>query len=141
MESESKYERAVELVEGLASDERLRLYAWLSLRMGWNSTPKTGCREERLQHYVEVMNGIVGADIRERSRKREIVVARNIVMHRMLVEGATQTWVGEQFGMGHCAVIVARRMVENMLMMPRAYMDEMTIYRKFNDKINENGED
>lgn len=141
MENESKYERAVELVEDLLPDQRLRLYAWLSQRLGWHYVPKVALKQDRFRLYVGIMNDIVGGDIRRRTRERDIVVGRYIVMHRLLTEGCSTEWIGKQFGLSHCTVIHARGMVEEWLMASRMYLNEVGIYRKFNKIIEENGKD
>lgn len=135
MEKEERYERAVELVENMKAEERLRFYSWLSRRMGWHYAPKAALRADRFKLYVRVMNGIVGGDICSRSRQRDIVKGRQIVMHRLVSEGGSTEWVGRQFGASHCTVIHSRNVVEDWLVMPRAYMDEVAIYRKFNQII------
>lgn len=135
MEKEERYGRAVELVENMKDDERLRFYSWLSRRMGWHYAPKAALKIDRLKLYVKVMNGIIGADIRQRSRQRNVVMGRYIVIHRLLAEGASTVWVGKMFGVTHCTSIHARGVVEDWLLMPRVYMDEVAIYRKFNQII------
>ena len=137
METQERYDRAVELIEDMPSEERLRFFAWLSGRMGWHYTPKVEFKQDRLRRYVRVMNGLVGDDIMRRTRERDIVIGRQIVMYRMLVEGCSTEWVGKVFEMSHCTVIHARRTVEDWLVMPRAYPNEMAVYRKFNQTIDE----
>lgn len=141
MENKGKYERVIELVEDLLPDQRLRLYAWLSQRMGWHYVPKVALKQDRLRLYVSVMNEIVGGDIMVRTRERDIVIGRNIVMHRLLSEGCSTEWIGKQFGLSHCTVIHARGVVEDWLMASRIFKDEVGIYRKFNQIIEGNGKD
>lgn len=141
MEDGSKYERAVGLVEAMDDGERLQFYAWLSQRMGWHYAPKVKGDRERLRHYAEVMGGIVGGDVMARTRSRDIVTGRSIVMHRMLSEGVTTVWLGRMFGLSHCTVMSARANVEDWIMMPHMHKNEVAVYSMFNEKIEEDGKD
>lgn len=91
--------------------------------------------EMRSDFYVSIMNRIIGFDIRERSRRRDVVWGRYIVIHELLNDGWSCTVVGDVFGMNHSSVSHASAQVSMMLDMPRMYSMEYDIYRKFKSFI------
>lgn len=113
----------------MSNSELMELYRYLGDRVCM--------RPDVARGYVEVMNGIVGGDIRSRTRRREIAWGRFIVAHALMDQGWTTVSAARLFGMGHSAAIHARKCVENMLEYPGSYQKEYEIYREFKNKIND----
>ena len=91
--------------------------------------------EMRSDFYVSLMNEVTGLNIKDRSRRRDVVWGRYIVIHELLLDGWSSTKVGYVFGMDHSSVSHASSQVEMMLDMPGMYSMEYDIYRKFKSYI------
>lgn len=91
--------------------------------------------ERRSEVFIREMNGILGADIRERSRRHPLVWGRFIVIGELLEGGWSTTLVGNVFGMDHSSVVYAKRQVETMLEYPGQYAAEIELYKEFKRRI------
>lgn len=80
---------------------------------------------------IERMNALVGADIRIRCRRHDLVWARYIVMYSLLMEGMSETQVGIAFGVDHSLVHHAKVRVMDMLDLPQNYIEEYDLYKQY----------
>lgn len=97
---------------------------------------RVGDRKPRAESLIDVMNGVVGSDVRFRTRRHAVVWARFIVISELLDRGWNLRMAGEYFGMKHSSVLYARDQVDNMLARPKMYPEEFRIYREFKRRIN-----
>lgn len=91
--------------------------------------------EEVGNRYISIMYAITGRDIRERTRERYVVNARNMVFLQMLEDGFTQTQVGKFIGFDHSSVFHGKEQVKLMLLYSRLYPNEMAVWDKFQKSI------
>lgn len=91
--------------------------------------------EEVGQRYLDVMNGIVGFDIKKRRRLREMVWARNMLFYQLVLDGFSLTRVGKFMGYDHATVYHGKEQVRNMLRFPVMFPDEMAVWQKFQELI------
>lgn len=96
---------------------------------------KTIPPEMRSDLYVSLMNEVTGVDIKDRSRRRDVVWGRYIVINELLEDGWSSTRVGDVFCMDHSSVSHASSQVKMMLDMPGMYSMEYEIYKKFKSYI------
>lgn len=85
--------------------------------------------------YVSVLSDILGRDIRERSRERMLVWARNMAFYQLAKDGYSLGSIGRFMGFDHATVIHGRRQAENMLNLPGMYKEEYGIWLKFQKTI------
>lgn len=90
---------------------------------------------KRADMLIDVMNKIVGYDIKVRSRARCFSFPRFIVIWQMIQEEYTTLEIGRQMGMHHATICHARDVVQDMLSMPKAYPQEMKWYEQFKKNI------
>lgn len=85
--------------------------------------------------YVAVLCGIMGMDVRDKTRKHEIVWARNMAFYQLTEDGFSLIKVGKFMGFNHSTVLYGRRQVEQMLKRPSMYKEETAIWQKFQRSI------
>lgn len=85
--------------------------------------------------YVSVLSSLVGRNIRERSRDRLVVWARNMAFYQLVMDGYSLKKIGKFMGFNHTTVIHARKQVETMLEFPTMYKEETVIWLKFQKSI------
>lgn len=88
-------------------------------------------QEMRSDFYVSLMNEVTGLNIKDHTRRRDVVWGRYIVIHELLEDGWSSTSAGNVFGMDHSSVSHAKAQVAMMLDMPNMYSMEYDIYKKF----------
>lgn len=131
------YEEVIAVLDKMPRNTLLRVYKHLSQKRLWRSETECGTLRGDFEKYVAVMNGIVGADITSKTRKRTIVWGRYVVMHKLASDGYSVMDIGRMFGMSHCIVIHAREQVDPIQRMPRWFTKyETTIYNTFYKQIN-----
>ena len=130
------YEEIIEALNRLPRKQLQKVYSYLSQMRLWRDMESVRTPREDFEGYVEVMNEIVGTDIMAKSRSRDLVWGRFVVMHKLAMEGCSLTSIGRLFGVGHCAVIYARDTVDRMLASPKLFPYEMTVYHEFYKRIN-----
>lgn len=91
--------------------------------------------EEAGRRYVSVLCGILGRDVRERSRERQLVWARNMVFYQLVQDGFSQSEIGGYMGYDHATVFHGKEQMKNMLKFPGMYVEEMAIWNKFQKSI------
>lgn len=91
--------------------------------------------EEAGRRYVSVICGITGRDIRERTREREVVWARNMVFYQLAQDGFSLSEIGRFMGFDHSTVIHGREQMKNMLTYCSMYPAEMNVWGKFQKSI------
>ena len=87
------------------------------------------------EYLVSVMNDIVGADIKERTRTQKLVWGRFIVLSELLGMGWTTSAAGRVFRMNHSTVVHAHQQVNAMKEYPGSYCGYYDMYRKFKKRI------
>lgn len=87
------------------------------------------------RRYMAVLCGIMGMDVRDRTRKHEIVWARNMAFYQLTNDGFSLNKVGKFMGFNHSTVLYGRRQVEQMLKSPSMYKEETAIWLKFQRSI------
>ena len=91
---------------------------------------------ERLREMVDVMNALVGFDIRTQSRKRDYVRARDIVAYEARKEGYFYADIGAALNLHHSSVVVACRNMAYILDEGRPfYNDYYDLRENFKQKI------
>lgn len=119
--------KIMKMLVKMSDNELQSLYKYL---VGKTIPPET-----RSDLYVSLMNEITGMDIKDHTRKHDVVWGRYIVIHELLEDGWSSTRVGYVFGMNHSSVSHASAQVSKMLDMPRMYSMEYEIYKKFKSYI------
>lgn len=132
---EDSVSKVIELLDGMSREELEQVYGYMHRYSLWQSRAPLESHTKDLEWYVEVMNDILGIDIKERGRKNNYVWGRFIVMYQLLRDGWPTTVVGDVFGMNHSSVIHGRRQVQTMLELPASYFSEMCVYKEFKRRI------
>ena len=91
--------------------------------------------DETFARYQKAMLDITGEDCTERTRRRPVVWARNIVAWQMYEDGFTTNQIGARFGIHHSTVSHCRDAVKEMLEYPRYYPQELAVFRQFKKTI------
>ena len=113
------YERVVlhrEILKSLESPERVQT-------------------DVRLNRLAEVMQSVSGLDVRERSRKPDIVRARVVFVFVARAEGFTQSAIGNFLKLDHSTVCCIEKRMRDALSLPAAYRDYIDLYNKFTTAI------
>lgn len=108
---------------------------YCSYRGGCESYEKVTPVEEAGAVYVSVMNELLGRDILERSRERELVWARYMVCYRLIEDGYTLGKTGKFMNLDHATVLHGKRQVANMLEMPQMFREEIGLWKKFTELL------
>lgn len=130
------YEEIIEALDRLPRKQLQKVYKYLSQMRLWRDADVRGTSKGDFEEYVRVMNEIVGRDVREKSKCRDVVWGRFVVIHRLAMEGLPLTYIGRLFGIRHCSVIYARDSVDRLLASPRFFPYEMSVYSEFYKRIN-----
>lgn len=85
--------------------------------------------------YVFAMNEILGKNIMERCRKRDLVWGRSMVLYRLTNDGMSQRLAGEIFGIDHSTVHHCVEQVKAMLKNPSYYFVEYSVWNQFINKV------
>lgn len=112
-------------------EESARKCEYCSYRGGCEEYEKVTPIDEAVSIYVGIMSALVGRDILERSREREMVWARNMVCYRLVLDGYSQNMIGKFIGLNHATVCYAKKQVGNMLDRPSMYPKETKLWEKF----------
>lgn len=96
-----------------------------------NKKPKSENIVPFLCDILNSITGISGKDILSNSRKRDVVVARYIIIHTLRMQGKTLVFIGRLINnQHHSSIIHAINSVENWLTYPDYYKKEVEIYNK-----------
>lgn len=134
------YEEVIAILDKMPRKELRQVYNYLSQKRLWRNDESRETPTEDFRAYVQMMNEIVGTDILEKGRSRDLVWARYVIMHKMAMDGCPLTYIGKLFKISHCTVIYARDTVDRMLLSPRMFPYEMTVYHEFYKRINKEQE-
>lgn len=132
------YEEVIAILDRMPRKELRKVYNYLSQMKLWRDGEKRDTPGEDYREYVKVMNDIIGVDVRGKGRSRDLVWGRYVIMHKMAMDGCPVTHIGKLFGVTHCTVIYARDTVDKMLLSPRMFPYEMTVYHEFYKRLNDN---
>ena len=81
--------------------------------------------------YVKSMNEIIGADIRQPSRKKEVVWARNMVAYRLNQEGLSFERIGRILNRDHATIFHSVRRCSDIFKYPSMYREELALWETF----------
>lgn len=115
--------------------ENDRLCGFCTYHGGCESREMHETVEEAGRRYMSVIFGITGRDVRERSREREVVCARNMLFYQLNQDGYTLSEIGRFIGFDHATVYHGREQMKNMLEYSGMYPYEMSIWEKFQKSI------
>ena len=97
-------------------------------------TPKKVTGDNYVPILCSILHSITGVsskDILSKSRKREYVIPRYVIIHMLRMEGKTLQYIAGLIGNYHHATILhSIRTVENWINYPDYYKGEITIYNK-----------
>jgi len=87
---------------------------------------------------VRRITGLTEDELKERTRKREIVEARQIIMavYHSLLPNVTETEAARVFKMNHASTIHSRKTVRNLLETSKTYAENWAPIIKWAEKIN-----
>lgn len=102
---------------------------------GCETRDKKETVEDVGNRYISIMYAITGRDIRERTRERYVVNARNMVFYQLQEDGFSQPQIGSFFGFDHSTVFHGKEWVKNMLDYSGMYPDEVSVWDKFQKSI------
>lgn len=88
---------------------------------------------EKADRYVKIMSEIVGTDILAKSRKQDVVWARNIVAYQLFLDGFMVEPIGKALGLHHSTISYCFKQVVNMLKMPLMYSKEIELWHNFKE--------
>lgn len=128
-------ETILQEIDALPWQERLRLFRVIYDRVLLRNCDQYAGLEETFARYHKAMFDITGEDCTERTRRRTVVWARNIVAWQMTEDGFTTCQIGARLGIDHSTVSHCRNAVKEMLEYPRYYPEEMAVLRKFKNAI------
>ena len=106
-----------------------------SYRGGCEEHEKVTPIEEAVPIYVGILSGLVGRDIMEQCRERDVVSARYILFYQLIKDGYSQEKIGKNCGFDHSTVCYGKRQVENMLRFPGMYPTEVILWQNFKKLI------
>ena len=109
----------------LADKAALMAHLKTSMNIGQESP------SERLGFLAQRMEEVSGVDVKEGSRRREVVTARFIFIFVARREGFTQEFVGSFLGRNHATVCQAEKKMRDAFTLPAIFQDEITLYNKF----------
>lgn len=81
--------------------------------------------------YVKSMNEIVGADILEPSRRRDVVWARNMVAYRLNQDGLSFEKIGKVLNRDHSTVFHSVMRCKDIFKYPSMYREELALWETF----------
>lgn len=115
--------------------EEDRLCEYCSYRKGCEKYPVRESPEGMAGYYVEVMSEIIGRNVLDRSRNRDLVWGRNMIAYQLLRSGLSLSEVGRLLGMDHSTMHYCKGQVAKMLSMPSMYVREIDIWNQFQERI------
>lgn len=86
--------------------------------------------------YLEVMNDLVGEDIRKKGHHTRLAHCRYMVMYQMSRDGFSQDCISRVVQRARCIVPYGKTMVADMLSVPLSYSWEAEIWHKYEETIN-----
>lgn len=85
----------------------------------------------RSEKYIEVMNGLIGEDIRGGSRRWKAVLGRNFVAYQLKKDGASSVLTGKLLQKDHSTMLMAVKKCEYILEHPGIYSEEIELWKTF----------
>lgn len=109
-------------------------YGMKLLNLRITLSPKKVLNDNYVPILCSILHSITGVsskDILSRSRKREYVIPRYVIIHILRMEGKTLQYIGKLINNQHHATILhSVRCVEDWLNYPDYYKPEINIYNK-----------
>ena len=87
------------------------------------------------ESYINIMNSIVGKDIRSKSRMMLVRWGRYFMMYKLKKDGYSNSRIGEILNRDHATVSHGVRCVCLALDNPKQYPDVMPIWNSFAEKL------
>lgn len=134
MQSE-RCKKVISALDGLSREEKCEIYRHIAGSDLWKPIPNLVGLPAEADLCIRTMNEVTGNDIRQRSRRRDLVWGRFIVIHELLGKGWSTNAVGNVFGMDHSSVIHGRDCVRMMIRMPKMYPSESLIWGYFKKRL------
>lgn len=91
------------------------------------------------KRFRDAMEGILGCLIDTPDRSPLVSHARMIVAREMTLRGYPHERIAEVLGRHRTSVVYYRRIIESMLLYPRQYPEEKTLYDKYVERLRELG--
>ena len=88
----------------------------------------------RAQYLSETMKEVCGFDPTEETRRRDVVMARIMVVYVLLLEGWSENQIGSVMGWDHSTINYYRKRMIAILTTP-GYNAEIDIWEKFRQTI------
>lgn len=104
-----------------------------SYRGGCDRYPK---KKSNPELYRRIMFRIIGMDVLTRSRRQDLVWARNMVVYQLRLDGFSLKQIGRAVGLDHSTVVNCVHQVERMLERPSMYEKESEIWQEFQNSLN-----
>ena len=112
-----------------------RLCECCSYSGGCERHPRLETPEGRRDWYVSAINEILGDDVMQRCRRKDLTWGRYMVAYMLRKDGMTQEKVGRLLGLDHSTVYHCEKQVERMLERPSMYQEEFKVWNLFISKI------
>ena len=84
---------------------------------------------------VDLMNEVMGFDVRERLRDSKHSWARNMLVYKLLDYKLTLEQIGEVISRDHSTVVNCRLQSCLAMEAPKLYPDAMDIWNRFNERL------
>ena len=97
---------------------------------------------EKQRHYLYLVGKAEGATGYKATRRRDYqsVLTRSFVSYRLWKEGMTYMDIGRLSGKAHATIMNQVRNIADMMTMPSAFKNEVALYCKFEESL-EDGEE
>lgn len=119
----------IDTIRNLSLEEKEQLYLELGKMIDEERMDLTALS---LRERVRV---ITGADIHEKSRRREVIIARVIFSNALLQSGATIILVGMEVGKDHATIDHYKKLLAKWKSMPRFFPEEIGCWNKLMQTI------
>lgn len=87
------------------------------------------------KYYVDMMLRVSGVNALEKSRKRKVVWARNMIAMQMCLDGFVQNDIAEVLGLGRPTIVHCINSMVYALDNQQLYWREIEIWNKFREKV------
>lgn len=89
----------------------------------------------RFRSCEKVMSQLTGINVLEDTRRRDVVIARDIIAYTLLQEGFYSVAVGEVLKRDHATVLHMRNKIWNVLDCPECYRWEYELLTRFREEL------
>lgn len=84
---------------------------------------------------ASIMNELIGDNVLRRTRRANVVWARNMLCYSLFADGYGYSGIGRAVGLDHASVIHCVRRAKEMLRNPSMYGPEMAIWQKYSNLL------